>query len=88
MSDEKIASPSEESPRMASVSSVQKAHESEMENVDKDMGKADDTAQNALVPAKQKKTFWLVAWVKNQINSFNPILLIMAFKYPCCYLEV
>lgn len=28
-----------------------------------------------------KKPMWLVAWIRNQIKTFNPLLLIMAIKF-------
>ena len=28
-----------------------------------------------------KKPIWLVAWIRDQIKTFNPLLLIMAIKY-------
>lgn len=76
----KSSSPLPQSSKMTSSSTTQRPISVNRED-DSKMQKVSIGEDEGTGDPPPKKQIWLFVWIRNQIKTFNPLLLIMAIKY-------
>ena len=76
----KSSSPLPQSSNMTTSSSTQQPI-SFNETGDSKVQKTPTVYEEDTSDSPTKKSIWLVAWIRNQIKVFNPLLLLMAMKF-------
>jgi len=78
--DEDIFNPSARPPQSSNMASSSSTQRQFSVNIGEDLKLQKTVADEGTSDPPPRKSNWAVAWIRNQIKTFNPLLLAMAIK--------